>query len=187
MKAVLSLLTLAATLLLAAPTHAQLAVGVEFTAQSLVFDPDLVPGSFGAGSHELNGGTFFAQLDAGGLVRAGVDIRGTITRGSSDGVNSFAFGPRIAIAPHRLRARIYVEGLIGGAYVRSFSSPRYTGRYADYSFLAGADLTLRPHLDWRVFEYDHSTISAEDIRNQFSTGIVFRFYTLSPARHIPRP
>jgi hypothetical protein len=172
----MKLLLLITLALVATPIlHAQLAVGGAFTVQRLTFDPDIVPGTLDAGAYTLTGGTFNAQAQFGGLVRFGFDIRGTVTRGGGRGVNSFAFGPRLALIPPRIPVQPYIEGLIGGAYVRSNFSPLYTGRYADYTFAVGADVPLKHHLTWRAFEYSHSTVSGEDIRNQFSTGVLFHF------------
>ncbi|HVJ08553.1 MAG TPA: hypothetical protein VM554_09220 [Acidisarcina sp.] len=110
-----------------------------------------------------------------GVASAGVDFRGQfLGGGGSTQYNNGLGGLRVAVTPHVLPVKPYVEAAIGVGYAK-FNQSSSTN-FA-YNFLAGVDYTFFPRLDWRVVEFSYGGLSAFD--NTFhpktvSTGVVLR-------------
>lgn len=120
-----------------------------------------------------------------GLVALGYDVRGSfLSRGGSSTPNSderlttLMGGVRLAITPHILPIKPYVEALGGYGHMRAGEgSPRVDSGNAGYQLLAGADLTFFPRLDWRVFEFSYGHIAGlgdSFAPKSYSTGLVLR-------------
>ena len=120
-----------------------------------------------------------------GLIALGYDVRGSfLRRGNSAGastnesLNLLEVGARLAITPHVLPIKPYVEALGGyGGLTVGRGSARQSGSHAAYQFLGGVDFTFLPRLDWRVVEFSHGRLSGLGdtyAPKTLSTGIVFR-------------
>ncbi len=120
------------------------------------------------------GPTLGVYAQSGRYISLGGDLRGTfLTR---NGFNYFtgAAGPRIAIKPPVLPIRPYVEGLIGVASVRDGNGST-SSTNLNYQILGGVDMTILPHVDWRLIEFDYSAASGSSVNAKiFTTGLVLR-------------
>lgn len=123
-------------------------------------------------------GAYFARTHFV-FLSTGIDVRGSFLGNSgSTTLNSGLGGLRLGFKPHVLPIQPYVEGLIGAGHVE------YTNQYGadsatkfEYQLLGGADLTLLPHIDWRVVEFSFGGFSGLDTGTNpktLSTGIVLR-------------
>jgi hypothetical protein len=165
-------LLLAAVLFgLAHASHAQLGVGVAYTAQHIA-NTNTAP----LDAAWLNGATFIVQEDFGEpLFQAGFAGRCTLTSGSGVSVRSATFGPRVAVAPPRLRAKLFAELQFGVLDVQPAPGRLRTG-HIESTFVVGLDHQIVRHIDWRIVEYAYSGVNffdSEDARNQISTGLLF--------------
>lgn len=127
------------------------------------------------------GPTFGAyyQTKRFGALRPGIDARGGVMIGKANTVYSDGMvGPRLAFHPRVIPITPYVEGVFGIGHVTyGLGNPLTTVTKFEYDVLGGADLTLMPHLDWRVIEFSYGSLSAlgSTIHPKIvSTGIVFR-------------
>jgi len=132
-----------------------------------------------ANTSRINGGTFGAYFDSAHLpvLNFGIDIRGTVLPSNSvTKVNSITVGPRAVLHLPAIPLRPYAEGLIGEAHVQTGQGVAYTDQGGlDAGFALGADLTILPHLDWRVLDYSYSRLdAAHAYQSSFTTGFVFR-------------
>ncbi len=149
------------------PARAQLGVYANFSAAKLnVRDTDWV---YGPG--------FGAYIDHGHLIflSTGIDARGVLLgTGNSTQFDAGYIGPRVAIRPHVLPIKPYVEALAG---VGRFANSTADTTKFSYLFVGGVDLTVIPRVDWRVAEFSYGGLSLFDTSLHpkiISTGIVVR-------------
>jgi hypothetical protein len=145
----------------------------------------------------IYGPGFGAYLDHGHFIflSTGIDARGLILgTGSSTRFDAGYIGPRLAVRPHILPIKPYIEGLVGvGHYENDVNNsaplviptggspePSSTSTSATkFSYLAvgGIDYTLIPRVDWRIAEFSYGGLSILDSSihpKTISTGIVIR-------------
>lgn len=120
------------------------------------------------------GPTLGVYAQSGRYVSLGGDLRGTfLTR---NGFNYFtgAAGPRLALRAPVLPIRPYVEGLVGVASVKDGNGSS-SNTNLNYQILGGIDMTILPHVDWRVIEFDYSAASGSSVNAKIlTTGLVLR-------------
>jgi hypothetical protein len=117
-----------------------------------------------------------------GPIAIGGDLRGDIDSGSNHGYRSLLLGPRLALKVPVVHLRPYVEPLFGygGAKYTGQTAAEVTTSYDNkilYGGVGGLDLTILPHLDWRVIEGGYLKERNGSLPNPsilLSTGIVFR-------------
>ena len=120
-----------------------------------------------------------------GLIAVGLDVRGSFLRrgetngaGSSQSLNTLEGGVRLAVTPHVLPIKPYVEALAGyGSLTAGQGSARTSASHGAYQFLGGVDLTFFPRLDWRVVEFSYGRLSGLEAAfapKTLSTGLVLR-------------
>lgn len=134
------------------------------------------------GADWIHGSTFGAYFDRGHLLflSTGLDARGVILGSGTNALDSGLVGPRLAVVPHVVPLKPYVEALIGAgraSYLRGGSPTTVTK--LEYQFLGGLDLTILPRIDWRVVEFSYGGLSG--LGSSFnpktiSTGIVLRLF-----------
>jgi hypothetical protein len=111
------------------------------------------------------------------FIHAGADLRGSVLGISqTTSLYSGTVGPRISLHPHVLPVMPYVEGLFGFGHY-DFGAGQPSNTQFEYQVLAGIDLTVLPHLDWRVVEFSYgglSTINGDLNPRTLSTGVVLR-------------
>jgi hypothetical protein len=110
------------------------------------------------------------------LVHVGADLRGSLL-GVSQTTNLYSgtIGPRVSLHPHFL-IMPYAEALFGAGHY-DFGAGQGGSTEFEYQFLAGADLTILPHIDWRVLEFSYgglSVFSGDLHPKTLSTGFVIR-------------
>lgn len=132
-----------------------------------------------ANTPRINGGTFGGYFDASHhpLLNFGIDIRGTVlSNNNNPSVHSLTVGPRAVVHLPVIPLRPYAEGLIGEAHVKIGQGVAYSDNSGlDAGFALGADLTILPHIDWRVLDYSYSRIdAAHTYQHSFTTGLVVR-------------
>jgi hypothetical protein len=163
-------LLLCTVLLLPVSALAQTAVYAIFSASD--FDLPHVGWQYGP--------TFGIYHDAWHLpfVGVGVDARASFIGSGSTKVYSGLVGPRAQVRPHVVPLQPYVEALIGGGNVQVGQGVARTDKNVfEYQVVVGGDLTVLPHIDWRVAEFSYSGFSGMDQPfnpRAFSTGIVLR-------------
>jgi hypothetical protein len=173
-----TLVLIAATATLPCAASAQWGVGASLTVQRIALNA-------GTGSDAVTdwvyGPTFSVQHEHGHFVKFGFDARGQFLGYDGVGVRAFDVGPRLAVTAHVLPIKVYGEVLFGGMGARASASQSFTTHF-DLQEVVGLDYTVVPHVDWRVLEYAHGNILGltnipdQDSRNQFSTGLVVRFF-----------
>lgn len=120
-----------------------------------------------------------------GLIALGYDVRGSfLRRGNQNGsdtnesLNTLEVGGRLAVTPHVLPIKPYVEALAGyGGLTVGQGATRESASHATYQFLGGVDFTFFPRLDWRVVEFSYGRLSGLGdtyAPKTISTGLVFR-------------
>ena len=173
MRLTLRLLLLAcvASLLSALPASAQLGVYANFSAAKVNFGDN----------NWIYGPGFGAYIDHGHFIflSTGIDARGIILgTGSSTKFDAGYVGPRIALRPHILPIKPYVEGLVGVGHAElNNSGIQSSSTDFSYQLVGGIDYTLLPHIDWRVAEFSYGGLSIFDSSlhpKTISTGIVIR-------------
>jgi hypothetical protein len=120
------------------------------------------------------GPTLGVYAQSGRYISLGGDLRGTFL--ARNGFNYFtgAAGPRLAFRAPVLPVRPYVEGLIGVASVKDGNGSA-SSTNLNYQILGGVDMTILPHVDWRLIEFDYSAASGSSVNAKiFTTGLVLR-------------
>ncbi len=112
------------------------------------------------------------------FVKAGFDLRGDwMGRGDAQD-DSYLIEPRVQIHPHVVPLMPYAEALGGvSRVVIAQGSARTAGTKFSYALVAGLDLTILPHIDWRVVDYSWQRVENLGIGfqpTQISTGLVVR-------------
>ena len=169
-------------LLASLPAMAQFGVYGEFSTTNLhtANEPQLYGPTLGGYYHK----NFKHHL---GLFSAGPDVRISFLSGPGSGANapmqsltSVLVGPRLAFKIPVTPLHLYAEGLIGdGDSQLGEGASRNSSNRFESQFLGGVDLTLLPHVDWRVIELGDGELpasggSASLDTTTFSTGIVVR-------------
>ncbi len=137
----------------------------------------------------------FGGLDVGGYydlthepgLKFGVDVRDTIVHANNASLDTFSVGGRVEASPIAYRLRPYAELYAGAARSKAALSVVHSTRAA-FGVLAGLDLPLNRHVDFRVVElgfgsvtttnsYIYGSPPAIGASTQFSvsSGLVFRF------------
>lgn len=110
-----------------------------------------------------------------GIFSAGFDVRGSLVGRGATQLDSLLVGGRLAVTPHVIPLKPYVEALGGlGHYADNTGN---TSNRFQYQFLGGLDLTVLPRVDWRVVEFSYggvASMSGTFNPEVISTGIVFR-------------
>jgi hypothetical protein len=163
------ILLFAATLFAPAALHAQIGIYAAATGASL----SNAGTSWGYGPLV---GLYTQSGHGANTVNLGADLRGSFI--SRDGFHYYtgAIGPRIAIQPHVIPLKPYIEGLIG---IASYNSGTGTASstHLNYQVVGGLDATIFPHLDWRVVDVAYSGVANQSIKAvTFSTGLVLRLW-----------
>jgi hypothetical protein len=117
------------------------------------------------------------------MLHLGLDGRAQILDKGQTKLISGMAGPRVAIKPWAIPIRPYVEALFGVGHVEfnpaNVSSPDATSETDfEYQFVGGLDLTLFPHIDWRMGEFSYGGVSGLSQclhPKTASTGLVVRF------------
>lgn len=120
-----------------------------------------------------------------GPIALGLDVRGSFLRrgdtngaGSSQSLNTLEGGVRLAVTPHVLPIKPYVEALGGyGGLTTGQGTARTSASHFTYQFLGGVDLTFFPRLDWRVVEFSYGRLTGlgdSYAPKTLSTGLVLR-------------
>lgn len=123
--------------------------------------------------------------DGLGLIAVGLDVRGSfLRRGDTNGsdtnqsLNTLMAGGRVAVTPHVLPIKPYVEAIGGyGGLTTGQGASRTSASHFAYQFLGGVDLTFFPRLDWRVVEFSYGRLSGlgdSYAPKTLSTGLVLR-------------
>lgn len=88
------------------------------------------------------------------FVRMGLDARASFVGSGSTVEDIGLIGPRVQLHPHIVPLMPYVEGLVGAGHVEFGQGiARTSGTDLAYQAAVGLDMTIFPHLDWRVAEY----------------------------------
>ena len=127
-----------------------------------------------------SGPTFGVYYDPLGIpfVRAGLDARASFMGSGSETEDTGLIGPRVQIKPHVLPLMPYGEALIGVAHLDVGHGILHTqGNDFIWALNAGIDLTILPHIDWRLVDYTYGGIPGNLLNsnpNTLSTGLVVR-------------
>ncbi len=166
-SALLLSLMIASVLCLSRPASAQLALY----------------GMYGIGnSGVVNTGHIYGPTvglydDRGTVINYGADLRAAfLSDGGSTQFDSGLIGPRLAIKPHVIPIDPYGELLVGFVHASyGQGASKSTRNNLAYSANVGLDMTLLPHIDWRVVEFSYTNVINGGITPEtFSTGIVVR-------------
>ena len=157
--------------------HAQAAVYGEFTGAKLggVNPPPWLYGPTVGLYYDYGHGPFAVGFDARGsfLHRGATSLSGTPST-----LDLGLVGGRLALTPHILPIKPYVEALGGIGHLQVGGGiAKFTSTVSTYEFLGGVDFTFFPRLDWRVVEfgYEGLSVSGQTFSPKIlSTGLVFR-------------
>ncbi len=125
----------------------------------------------------VTGGTFglyddFYRL---GPIHLGTDIRGSVLAKDSTNLSKVLVGVRLAVKPPILPIKPYVQ--LNGGVAKLTSGSIQPGYKPAYEVNGGIDLTVLPHVDWRVVEVGAGEINGQpDSEFHLATGLVFRFF-----------
>ena len=156
--------------------------------------PDNGPFSFlgnGVTSRTFGGLDFggYYDITRGPGMKFGVDVRDTTVHANNASLNTFSLGGRVEASPIAYRLRPYAEVYAGAARSKAELSLVHTTRAA-FGVLAGLDLPLNRHVDFRVVELGYGSVTTTNSNiygtptptpigasTQFSvsSGLVFRF------------
>ncbi|ADW69510.1 hypothetical protein [Granulicella tundricola] len=161
--------TFLSLLLLAPAAHAQLSAYVTFSPAHLSnIETGAVSTATGTTeqtasywSSGIGGGITFPILHLP-IVALNVDLRGS-TRPGTNGVDSALVGLQLAVHPHVISLKPYIE--VAGGYLNtrttnvstnpSTNQPvggTFGNQYAAYEILGGVDHPILPFIDWRIVE-----------------------------------
>jgi hypothetical protein len=131
-------------------------------------------------------GVYYDFVHAGPIA-LGADVRGDLTSGNQYKYRDLLLGARLTAKVPVAHLRPYIEPLIGIGGAR-FTGPTGTlssgapivthyDNKLTYGLVGGFDVTIVPHLDWRVVEVGYTRQSIGALSNPsilVSTGLVFR-------------
>src|SRR3984885_14427024 len=115
---------------------------------------------------------FYVGLKKFGPLNLSVDARADL----SSNQNSGLVGPRLAVKLPAFPIKPYGEFLIGFSdYSRTGAGLQDSNNVAARN-LHGADMTILPHIDWRIadFSYDLESLGPDDHAKTLSSGLVIR-------------
>lgn len=127
------------------------------------------------------GGGLYDDFIHAGPLHAGLDLRGSYGTATDLEYRDFLIGIRVGLTVPVVRLRPYVQGSVGvgGTKVKAQTAPgivlEWNNRLVEAGFV-GMDVTVLPHIDWRVAEIGFARInglSASEFKA--STGAVLRF------------
>jgi len=108
-----------------------------------------------------NFGAYYNFIHAGPIA-AGLDVRGNFLFGNHLKYRSGLVGVRVAVNPPVLPIKPYAQFSVGGGAVKPDSSgpiqTHYTTKF-QYGVFGGADITVLPHVDFRLIEVGYSTMT----------------------------
>jgi hypothetical protein len=163
--------------------------------------PDNGPFTFlgnGVTSRTFGGLDFGAYYDVthGPGLKFGVDVRETMVHANNAALNTFSLGARVEASPIAYRLRPYAEAYAGAASSKGELSVVHSTRGA-FGVLAGVDLPLNRHVDFRVVELGFGSVTTTNsslygtppplgASTQFSvsSGLVFRFLVPGGAKKV---
>jgi hypothetical protein len=126
-----------------------------------------------SGGGNVYGGTFglYSGLLHAPVVSLGFDIRGEFMSGNGQTLNGGLGGVRIAVTPHVVPLKPYVEGLGGVGHSDTVEG---SSTDAEYRIVGGIDWTILPRIDWRVVEVSGGSTTGDVTPVVISTGLVLR-------------
>jgi hypothetical protein len=120
-------------------------------------------------------GTVGAYHDfaGGGPISLAFDGRADL----STNVNSFLFGPRLAVHAPAFPIKPYGEFLVGASWYRPPGGTTKGSSDFIYRWVGGIDSAILPHVDWRVFDFSYGggISNATVHQKSLTTGLVVRF------------
>lgn len=124
------------------------------------------------------GGTFgiYDDFIHAGPVHLGLDARGNILHSKNHKLDSGLGGLRVDFRAPLVPLRPYVQGSVGIGST-NFGGGNVTSKGLMYQFLGGIDLSILPHIDWRVVEAGGGALRINGKNYPIatiSTGIVVR-------------
>jgi hypothetical protein len=143
----------------------------------------------GATSRTFGGLDFGAYYDVthGPGLNFGVDVRDTTVHANNASLNTFSLAGRVEASPIAFRLRPYAEVYAGAARSKPELSLAHTTGAA-FGVLAGLDLPLNRHVDFRVVELGYGSVGTTNSSKygtppqigastqvSVSSGLVFRF------------
>lgn len=156
--------------LTAAPLHAQARAAVYGTVggerSGIVNEPWTAGWTIGA----------YAGIDNDGPISLGADLRADI----SSNIKSILIGPRVAFHAPGFPVKPYAELLVGGEWFDNshFGFGITIPSQATARYVIGADVTVLPHIDWRVVDFSATLNDSQKGGTRAktaSTGLVVRF------------
>jgi hypothetical protein len=127
----------------------------------------------------MYGGTFGVYYDGKHYpgVDLGLDLRlMKLPSNSSTNTTGVLFGLRAAVRVPAVPLHFYAQGMVGDTHVTyGQGTAYYSGSGFETAYALGVDLTVLPHVDWRVLEFDEGHIfGAHTGMESVSTGLVVR-------------
>jgi hypothetical protein len=114
----------------------------------------------------------YHDFAGGGPISLALDGRADL----STNVNSFLFGPRLAVHAPAFPIKPYGEFLVGGSWYRPPGGTTKGSSDFTYRWVGGVDTAVLPHVDWRVFDFSYGGgISNATHQKSLTTGLVVRF------------
>lgn len=110
----------------------------------------------------IYGGNVGIYLDTHSVpfLEWGGDLRGSFMKHGDAQLNSGLIGPRFVLHPPVLPIKPYAEVLGGIGHISAGQGAARTSETNfEYRVLAGADVTIFPRIDWRLFEYGYGGFS----------------------------
>jgi hypothetical protein len=136
-------------------------------------------------SYGPGGGIYYDFLRLG-PIRIGGDLRGNVLWGNQVNYWSGLGGLRLVVKPPVLPFRVYGQGSAGvGGIKASGNTGNLPNNYSNkfqWDVFGGTDVTLLPHVDWRVVELGYGKMSGVNGGTAapsvgvftLSTGVVLR-------------
>ena len=113
-------------------------------------------------SYGPGGGIYYDCMHLG-PIRIGGDLRGNVLWGNQVNYWSGLGGVRLVVKPPVLPFRVYGQGSAGVGGVKASGSvgnlPNSYSNKFQWDVFAGTDVTLIPHVDWRVVELGYGRMS----------------------------
>lgn len=171
-----------ATAILTTTAHAQVGIYGIFDSTHVSTSNSVDPTAWYEG---IGAGTYYDFLHFG-PVGIGADLRGNLLFGGQQKYRSALFGIRLSVKPPVIPIKPYIQGSVGvgGASQSGFhgGAPTYNNKF-QYEIFGGADLTVAPHLDWRVAELGYGRMTgtgsgyppSADHLFTVDSGLVLRF------------
>jgi hypothetical protein len=160
-------------------------LGIRMEAQTAIYATFTAGQLSGTGTDWIYGGQagIYHDFNPIPMLHVGVDGRAQILDKGRTKLFSGMAGPRVAVKPWLIPIRPYAEALFGVGHVEfnpfnESTAPTTSETNFEYQFVGGLDLTLLPHIDWRLGEFSYggvSGLSQSPHPKTASTGLVVRF------------